>query len=87
MKIRKELIQELRTIREECTEQSRRIARILGELCDSENAAAIDKLPKASKRLLHYIEGVLQEGASFDEKDIERILREELAGAEGKESP
>lgn len=35
---------------------------------------------KTAKRLLHYIEGVLEEGASFDEKDIARILSEPTEG-------
>lgn len=43
-----------------------------------------EELTKAANRLLHYFEGVWEEtGASLDQKDIERILREEL----GKEAP
>lgn len=34
--LRKELLQELRTIREECNEQSKRLARIIGELTEAE---------------------------------------------------
>ena len=43
-----------------------------------EKNKSIYNFEKVSRRLIHYIEGVLEERSSFDWQDVSRILCEEL---------